>query len=300
MGSSLGARLFHAGVACDFVTRNVAQTDALKRKGFPAFLPEEMTGKYGLIFLATKQRDNAEIAAYLDDFLEEDGILVTVQNGLPEPLLAETFGADRVYGCALGWGAETVSPGEVRLTSEGELHLALGAYGKGERLEEIATLLRRAFTVRVGDLHEIRFAKLTVNASFSTLSAISSLTFGELARKHGKLVLALARETVAVAQAYGCRRLEQNGHDILRIFKSPFARLLLPIAMKKHAQIRSGMLKDIIAGRRCDVDFVAGAVVEAGKKKGVKTPMLSSAVSLVHDIENGLAELSEESLSLIL
>ncbi len=313
MGTSLGAGLVREvpDLACDFVTRNRAHVEALNARGAEfiggsefrvrvhALLPEAMQGEYDVIFLATKQRENAQIAAFLAPFLKADGALVTVQNGLPEAGLAEVFGADRVYGCALGWGAELVSPGVVKLSSEGELCLALGAYGKGERREELKNLLSSAFTVTVGDLAEIRYSKLAVNAAFSTLSAISGLSFGEIAKKYKRIALALMRETIAVAKAEGCRTLVQNGHDILRLFSSPFAGLVLPFAMKKHAQIRSGMLRDLEAGRRCDVDFVAGAVVRAGAARGVPCPKLERAVALVHEIENGLAELAPSSIELL-
>lgn len=300
MGTSLGTALVRSKVDCDLVTRNLPHVNALREQGFRALAPAEMTGKYDVIFLATRQRDNAEIATFLKPFLKEDGAFVSVQNGLPEEGLAEILGEDRVYGCALGWGAELVAPGKVEISSEEEkLSLAIGSFGAGERLHEIAELLRRAFAVTEGDLAEIRFSKLVVNASFSTLSAISTLTFGQLAKRHSRLVLSLMRETIAVAKACGCSNLVQNGHDIGKLFSDPFARFLLPIAMKKHKNIRSGMLKDLERGRRCDVDFVAGAVVREGKKRGVPTPMLERAIFVLHQIEDGLAENSPESLSLI-
>ncbi len=314
MGTSLGARLLTEVPGCDFdfVTRNRAHVEALNAQGADliggsaqfrvrvhALLPEAMQGEYDVIFLATKQRDNAQIAAFLRPFLKEDGALVTVQNGLPEAGLAEVFGADRVYGCALGWGAELVSPGVIKLSSEGELCLSLGAYGRGEQLEELRTLLSRAYTVTVGNLSEIRYSKLAVNAAFSTLSAISGLSFGEIAKHHKKIALALMRETVSVAKAEGCRALVQNGHNIMKFAQSPFAGIILPIAMKRHRAIRSGMLRDLEAGRRCDIDFVAGAVVNAGERLGVPCTKLRRAVALVHEIENGLAELSPASIELL-
>lgn len=299
MGTSLGGFLEGAGTPCDYVTRNPAYVGSLKRAGRRAMFPEEMTEPYDLVFLATKQRDNREIASFLLPYLKADGALITVQNGLPEETLAEVVGADRVYGCALGWGAEMVWRDEgyaVSVTSEvsGKPCLALGAYGKGERLEEIAALLRTAFSVTVGDLSEIRYSKLAVNAAFSTISAITGLNFGTIAKRYKKLALAMMRETVSVAEAAGCGALVQNGHDLLKLAHSPFAGVVLPFAMKKHGKIRSGMIKEIEAGRRCDVDFVAGAVVKAGEKLGVETPKLRGAVALVHDIENGLAELAPE------
>ncbi len=308
MGTSLGALLTKAGTPCDLVTRDRAHVAALNARGAiisgmpavrtSALTPEQMRGEYDLVFLATKQRENDSVCAFLKNFLAENGAIVSVQNGLPEAGIARILGADRVYGCALSWGAEKTEAGTICITSEAGFHLALGAYGKGARLDEIAALLGTVGEVTVGALSELRFAKLATNASFSTLSAISGLTFGEIAKKHKKPALRLIRETFSGARACGCEKLPLNGHDLFKVFGA-FGRLTLPFAMKKYKNTRSGMLLDLNAGRRCDVDFVAGAVVRAGEERGVDTPMLKRAVALVHDIENGLAEIAPESLELL-
>lgn len=310
MGTSLGAALTKAGISVELVSRNAAHVEALRTRGavltgsvsmtvpVTAMLPEEMAGKYDIIFLAIRQRGNREAAQGLLPFLKEDGALVSVQNGLPERALSEVFGADRVYGCALSWGAERIAPGEIQMTG-GSFSFSLGAFGAGSKLQEIAVLLKRAGSVTAGDLSEIRFAKLAVNAAFSTLSVLSGLTFGELASRHKKLALGLMREVFSVARAAGCKKLPLNGHDLFRVFSGPWAGLLLPVAMKPYKNTRSGMLKDLEAGRRTDVDYVAGAAVDEGGRLDVETPLLESAVSLVHDIENGLAEIAPETLQLL-
>ena len=310
MGTSLGAALTKAGISVELVSRNAAHVEALRTRGavltgsvsmtvpVTAMLPEEMAGKYDIIFLAIRQRGNREAAQGLLPFLKEDGALVSVQNGLPERALSEVFGADRVYGCALSWGAERIAPGEIQMTG-GSFSFSLGAFGAGSKLQEIAVLLKRAGSVTVGELRELRYAKLAVNAAFSTLSVLSGLTFGELASRHKKLALGLMREVFSVARAAGCKKLPLNGHDLFRVFSGPWAWLLLPFAMKPYKNTRSGMLKDLEAGRRTDVDFVAGATVDEGGRLGVETPLLESAVSLVHDIENGLAEIAPETLQLL-
>ncbi len=309
MGTSLGVLLDE--MSLDFVTHNAAHAAAMNRNGaiiegaltkctkVRAKLPSEMEGQYDIVILAVKQRENHAASLFLKPFLKEDGVLVTVQNGLPERELAEVFGKDRVYGCTLSWSAETVRPGVVRVTSDTGFHLALGAYGKGGRMDDLAPLFAHAGTLTVGDLAEIRFAKLVVNASFSTLSAISGLTFYELAKKHRALSLALIRETLAVAKTCGCEKLMLNGHDLFKVFGGKFAKILLPVAMKAYKETRSGMLRDIQAGRRCDVDFVAGAAVRAGRDCGVPTPLMERAVALVHDVENGIAEIAPETLRLL-
>ena len=310
MGTSLGAALSKAGVPVELVSRNAAHVEALRTRGavlsgsvsmtvsVTAMLPEEMAGKYDIIFLAIRQRGNREAAQGLVSFLKEDGALVSVQNGLPERALSEVFGADRVYGCALSWGAERIAPGEIQMTG-GSFAFSLGAFGAGKKCSEIAALLKRAGDVTVGDLQELRYAKLAVNAAFSTLSVISGLTFGELASRHKRLALGLLREVFSVARAAGCRKLPLRGHDLFRVFSGPWAGLLLPVAMKTYKNTRSGMLKDLEAGRRTDVDYVAGAAVDESGRLGVETPLLESAVSMVHDIENGLAEIAPETLQLL-
>ncbi len=299
MGTSLGMRLVRAGTPCTFVTRNAAHVQNLQKEGLDACLPADMVGTYDVIFLATKQRDNRAIALFLNAYLADDGALVTVQNGLPEAGLAEVFGPDRVYGCTLGWGAELVD-GVLRETStDAQKKLAIGAFGKGQKLEVLADLLKPAFSATVGDLREIRYSKLVVNAAFSTLSTITGCTFGTVAKKFKRQAITLMRETIAVAKASGCTCLRQNGHDILKLAANPLAGLFLPVVMKKYAAITSGMLRDIEAGRRCDVDYVAGAVVAEGRKMGVPCPKLERAVMLVHQIENGLAEIAPESILLL-
>ncbi len=310
MGTSLGALFARANVACDLISRNEAHIRALNEHGAHVFgveefcvpvraiTPSEM-GKYDVVFLCAKQRQNEEIARFLFEHLSNDGVVVSAQNGFPEIDLANVLGVERVYGCTLSWGAERTGAGQVTLTSSSGFHFALGALAQGNKLEEIASLLSKIGQVTLGNLREIRFAKLAINSSFSTLSAMSGLTFLEIAKKYNKVARKLLYESFAVAKAMGCKALPLNGHDLFRIFKGLKAGLCLKIAMRKYRDTRSGMCLDLENGKRCEIDFVSGTVVRLGEKYGVETPLQARAVALVHEIENGLAELSPESIALL-
>lgn len=297
MGASLGVMLTKGGVDCTLVTRNVRSVFAFSREGVTlvsgthretipvnVLLPHEMIGEYDLVFLATKQRENETLAPFLAHYLAADGALVTVQNGLPERSLAKVFGADRVYGAALAWGAEQTGEGELTLTSKGGFRLALGAYGRGARISEIRDLLKRAAVVETGNLLEIRYSKLAINATFSTLSLLYRCSYGEVVKKHRGEAMKLLKEVFAVAKAAGVKRLPLNGHNLYKVF-GVFGRMLMPIAMKKYYDIRSGMLKDFEAGRRTDIDFVAGAVVAEGERLLVPTPHFKNVLGLIHEAE---------------
>lgn len=314
MGISLGALLVRAGERVNFVTRNAEWIKTLNENGAVvegsvsfavaarAMLPEEMGDCYDVIFLCTRQNDNDATAQFLQDKLTPNGVLVSVQNGYPEPRLKQFFPKNDVYGCTLSWSARrNGGEGWVEITSESGFFFGLACPEGGMWTEALYELLSPLGEVTVGSLAEIRFAKLVTNSSLSSLSVVTGLAFREIVKRFPKQTLALMRETIAVARAAGCSRLPLNGKDLMKVFggNALIARMALPIAMKRYRNTKSGMLETIAMGRRTDIDFVSGAVVREGECLGVATPMQRAVVALVKDIENGLAEIAPESVRLL-
>ncbi len=333
MGTVLGAFLTEGGQPVDLISRNQAHVEGLKKNGatvrcladdveknvkVSALLPEEMTEKYDVIFLMTKQSKNPEIVAFLEEYLTEDGIVCTTQNGLPEPSVAAMLGAEKAYGAAVTFGANFVGGGVVELTSSlAAMSILCGGYQNDNAknsvlkavLEKAGTVSGNPNFVTVTDnLAGARWSKLAINSAFSTLSTITGLTFGEIARgrKTKRVAVNILREAIAVAKASGITLEQMQGHDMEKVFggkgfwKTQIVYALLPFAMKKHKLLKSGMLKDIERGRKCDVDFVCGALVAAGRAVGVETPTAEQAVEIVHGIENGLYEITAKNLDFFL
>ena len=117
LGTVLGAYITQNGGQIDLINRNRAHVEALQKNGakitgtaqltvpVTAYTPEEMSGKYDVILLMTKQLLNREVVTFLKEYLADDGVIVTLQNGLPEPGIAEIVGANRTMGCVVEWGA---------------------------------------------------------------------------------------------------------------------------------------------------------------------------------------------------
>ena len=130
LGTVLGAYITKNGGQIDLINRNKAHVDALNEKGaqikgkvemtvpVTAYTPDEMSGKYDVILLITKQLQNAEVVTRLNDFLTEKGVIVSLQNGLPEPDIADIIGPQHTMGCVVEWGATLIEPGVCLLTSE--------------------------------------------------------------------------------------------------------------------------------------------------------------------------------------
>ena len=309
MGTVLGAYISKAGVAIDLVNRNREHVAALKESGAKivgtvqftqsvnALLPEEMTEKYDIILLMTKQRYNAEIVAFLKDRLKEDGALCTCQNGLPEPKIAQIIGSDRTLGCAIAWGATFHGKGVSELTSDpAALTFSLGAYGKGKHLEDVKRLLECMGSVTIEEnFIGARWSKLLINSAFSGLSTVTGCTFGEISVQKDARTVAqrIMKECIDVAKAAGIRIEPVQGHKIDALFdykgklKKALSFALIPVAMKKHARLISSMLQDLRAGKMCEIDFINGVVCEYGQTYGVATPFNARTVEIVHAIEQG-------------
>jgi 2-dehydropantoate 2-reductase len=328
MGITLGAFLTEGGLGnVELINRNVEYVEDLRQEGARIDLgvdagkqtrtvkvrigfPEEMQGKYDVIFLMTKQRHNTEIVEYLSTYLHEDGIICTTQNGLPEESVAAVIGKERTYGAVMSFGAGFVvgEKARVKLTSKlSAMHVEVGGYrndgAKLPLLKEIlsygAKVTNENFVTVTDNLLGARWLKLSINAAFSGLSAMTGLPFGEIVSRHKtrKLAIEILRECATVATAQGVILPKMHGFDLAKMLceKSTMntfiAYMVLPFAMRKHKLIRSGMLLDIAKGRKCEIDFINGIVCKEGKKIGVETPICEQIVEIVHGIENGLYEM---------
>ena len=263
-----------------------------------AYTPDKMSGQYDIIFLLTKQQHNAEVVTFLKDYLAPDGVIVTLQNGLPEQGIADIVGEERVLGCTVAWGATLLEPGVSELTSSPDsLTFSLGTIGpKYHHLEDAKVLLEMMGPVTVeSNFVGTRWSKLLINSAFSGMSTVLGCTFGEAAanRTSRKIVLALIKECIDVCAKGGIKIEPVQGKDAVKLLdyhgpiKKQLSLLILPIAIKKHAKLKASMLQDIEKGKLTEVDAINGAIAAYGRKIGFPTPMNEKVTAIIHRIEQG-------------
>ncbi|MDT4761111.1 ketopantoate reductase family protein [Sphaerochaeta sp. PS] len=309
LGTILGAYLAKQGVDVDLITRNKAHVAALQANGakvvgkvafsvpVKALLPSEMQGTYDLIFLLTKQTENHSVALFLKDYLDPKGMLCTMQNGLPEPGLAEVLGKGRVAGCTIGWGSTLQGAGVAELTSEPDsLTFDLGmveGYNQ-QALETIAEILRNMGIVTIDrNFLGARWSKLLINTAFSGMGTVVGGTYGDItANKEARaLVQRIMKECIDTAKASGVTIEPVQGKDIVKLFdysgpvKKWFAFHLIPIAMKKHRAIRPSMLQDIEKDKPCEVGAINGVLSQQARKVNVPTPINDRVIDIIARIE---------------
>ncbi len=322
LGTVLGAYITKNGGQVDLINRNKAHVEAMKANGakvigtvemtvpVTALTPDEMSGKYDLIILLTKQLFNVEVLKGLVPFMSDDCIVCTLQNGMPELSVAEVVGEDRTMGCTVAWGATLLEPGVVELTSEPDsLSFGLGTMtGKrGEKFEQVKKFLELMCPVEVEDnFMGVRWSKLLINAGFSGMSAVTGGTFGEAAaaKDSRRCVQMIIKECIDVASAAGVKIEPVQGKDIVKLldfkggFKKALSFMIIPIAIKKHALLKASMLQDIEHGKKTEIDFINGIVSAYGRKHGIATPYNDKVVEIVHGIEDGKYKPSTENVKL--
>ena len=274
--------------------------------------PKECRGaKYAIVLVKSWQTERA--AHQLAECLADDGLAITLQNGLgnreiltkyldKQITTENTENAERknkkdsvnsvisavshrrtvgVRGTngvvknpsrvALGTitiGATLLGPGLVKAGGDGtisiEAHPALGP------LEE--ALKSAKFKVEVvDDALSMVWSKLIINAAINPLTTLLNVPNGELLERHTarELMGALAQEAASVASA------EKANLP----FRDPVA--FVEDVARKTAANHSSMLQDIQRGAPTEIDAICGAVVRAGGRHHIPTPVNYACWQLV-------------------
>lgn len=322
LGTVLGAYMTKNGIDVELINRNKAHTTALKEKGAKikgtvdfsvnvnAKFPDEMSGKYDVIFLMTKQLFNKEVVTFLKPFLSDDGVIVTLQNGIPEPAIAEIVGENHTIGCTVEWGAALDAPGECTLTSEPEaLSFHMGKMNgiTDEQFNTVKQLLEKMCPVHIEDnLIGARWSKLLINATYSGLGTVVGGTFGAVSEVADvrEIAVRCMKECIDIGHAAGVTFAAVQGKNITKLFyytnpiKRAFAKLLVPIAMKKHRDIEPSMLQDLKNGKPCEIDAINGVVCEWGKKTGIPTPINDRIVEVIKKEQAGELDFCHDNIRL--
>lgn len=313
LGIVLSAYLAKNGEKFDIIDRNPKSVEALNKNGaivvgtvqmqeaVNAILDTDVKDKYDIIFLLTKQLGNLETIKKLSGFLTADGVICTMQNGLPEKDISEVIGENRTYGCAVAWGATRIEPGKSELTSNPERQSLSFSFGsmtglKDETFDEIVRILNVMGDVQIEEnFIGARWSKLLINSAFSGMSAVCGKTFGEVAKykPSRKIIQRIIKECIDVAAANGIKIEPIQGKDVVKIlnykgsFKKWLSFVIIPIAIKKHRLLKASMLQDIEKGIPCEIDYINGIVSEYGKKIGILTPFNDKVIEIIHKIESG-------------
>jgi 2-dehydropantoate 2-reductase len=214
--------------------------------------------RYVLVLVKSWQTER--VAGQLADCLAEDGLALTLQNGMGNrELLAGALGLPRVALGVTTTGATLLGPGLAQVGGEGVI--SVEAHTRLEPLE--SALTEAGFNVQVvNDADALVWGKLVINAAINPLTALLRVTNGELLQHPAahNLMGILAQEAAAVATAQG---IHLPFEDVVRAAED---------VARKTANNHSSMFQDIRRGAPTEIDSICGAITKTGEKLGVSTP----------------------------
>ncbi len=269
------------------------------------------SGPIDIAFVCMKSYDTGWATMLIRDYLAPAGYVVSLQNCINENRIAAIVGWGKTIGCiASQIAVELVSPGLVRrgvprgggdytIFRVGEAHGGITA-----RVEEIAGLLSYTDSSKAtSNLWGERWSKLAANAMRNGLSAATGMSNNACDREPITrwLCIRTAAEAVRVGLA--------QGYQLEAIYKVAPERWLAAAdddgsvrgeleaemqasAANRAETMRPSMGQDIFKGRRTEIDFINGLVVERGAEFGIATPVNLAMVDAVKRVEHGRVEAS--------
>ena len=314
LGIFLASMMARAGVELDVIDHNPVNVDILQSRGaqisgtycfeqkLNTLFIDQAQGPYDLVFLLIKQNANQRAAKLLRKILAPQGVVCTLQNGVPEPYLIKELGEARVMGGIVAYGCRRLGPSRVELTGDAQVVRDQGLF-MGEvnglissRLKEAARVLSAAGQVQlITNLTGMRWSKLAMNASMGALSATLAATIGQvLATPLAMRVLAcLADECVRVALAKSIKLGAIQGIKFKELkLNSPSeieSKLKLHRSLWQHmSSTKMSMLQDLEAGHDTETSYINGLVVEEGAGLGVPAPFNRKVWQLLEGPAKGL------------
>lgn len=295
VGGYLGARLAAAGNEVGFVARG-AHLEAMRAAGLRVHSPDgdihlgaprasaqpRDLGPVDLVLVAVKSWQLEEAARSMGPLLGERTVVLPLLNGVDAPaVLTGTLGGDRVLGGLCKLFAWIERPGVVRHYRQSRVEFGELDGRRSRRAQAIAEVLSGAGieTVLSTDIGTDLWRKLVLVSSWAGIGALTRQPLGVL-REDGALRALIDRamgEGIAVARGLG----HDPGAGAAARFWGVYDAL--------PRETTASMQRDIMQGRRSELEAWNGAVVRHGERTGVPTPVHALTCDLLRPMERQAA-----------
>lgn len=206
--------------------------------------------------------------------IAEDTAVLSLQNGWGNaPRIASIVGQDRVLVGLTYHGGTLLAPGRVKHPGSGMTYIGELTGKPTERLGRVIDVFRAANieTTRSDRILDEVWKKLALNACTLPVAGLLHLMSHELVAFDGakSLMAAILKEVVAVAQAQG----------IALDYDERWA--AITGLLEKAVGGKASMLQDVEAKRQTEIEVINGAIVAAGQKAGMATPVNETMVWMI-------------------
>ncbi|MCA9896672.1 MAG: 2-dehydropantoate 2-reductase [Ardenticatenaceae bacterium] len=292
MGCLFGARLSQVAEVM-LVGHWPAQLTALRERGLRFIGPDgrfqtiplaatdnpQTAAPADLALILVKSYQTAQAAETAQQLLSPNGVALTLQNGVGNlEQLTAVLGPNRANLGITSEGAVLLEPGVVRHAGSGHTTIA-DVVGTAVPPQEIVDLFEAAgfATSLSANVDGLVWGKLAINAGINPLTAVLQVPNGFLAENaNARALMTLAAQEVAAVAA---------AQNIALPFADAAAQALA--VAQATASNHSSMRQDLMNGRPTEIEAICGAVVAAGQRLGVATPVNLVLQTAVRQAEQG-------------
>ncbi|OLC33180.1 MAG: hypothetical protein AUH81_14790 [Candidatus Rokubacteria bacterium 13_1_40CM_4_69_5] len=314
IGCVVGGLLTRAGRDVTLIDQWPEHVETMRRKGlrlsgtcgqhvipvkaFHVHEAQSLAQPFEAVFIAVKSYDTEWATALGIRHLEPDGLAVDFQNGVNDERVAAIAGRHRTLGCVITIGAGMYEPGHAIRTDTSKIGFKIGELdgSDSERARRLVALLNDVAPAKVTtNLWGERWSKLTVNCMANPLAGLSGLGSAEIRSEPQpcRIAIEIAAEVIQAGRA--------RGLEVEPIFGIEAQRFVDAAAGRGRAQVmadmaagakslgsgRPSLLQDVMRGRRTEIDYLNGYVVEQGRLVGVKTPFNEAVVRRFRELGIG-------------
>ncbi len=325
IGGTTSVMLKESGADIEIAEANVARAEQIRNEGlkltgalgdhcqkFTVYtgtdeIPEGK--KYDVLIIATKYFALQAVAKAYQSFVKEDGLFVSMQNGICTNRLEEVVGKEKTVGCMIGFGATLQKDGTVNVTSGGELKIGRLTGVVDDKIKALAKIYCGLLpTKAVPNIEACLYSKLIVNSCINSIAALTGETVGVMftSEKARYIFLEIAREATIAGKKGGINippYAKVLNYNLLLLSEAAwFKKICAGVATivgKKFGNVRPSTLQSLDRGEKTEIDIFNGYIIEMGKKTGVPTPVNQQIYDAIKAIENGEMKSSMENLDKI-
>jgi 2-dehydropantoate 2-reductase len=275
LGSVVGCLLLESGIDTVMIERDPAEVRLIESEGLwiegvsgdrrvqPQIVSDPLdAGNVDLAIVLVKSYDTHTTTSVLEQILSEEGVVLTLQNGVGNYEILDAAFPGRVLLGTTTMGAMTIGPGSHRHTGFGDTHLGEGDGTIRERTRIVGSALGQ---MNSGPVHVVEnamgcvWSKLIINAGINAPATLLRVRNGDLpGTESGKeLIHDVVEECLSIVKAQGLEL----------IFDDPEGRVLA--VCEATAPNINSMYQDILAGRRTEIEFINGALAREGERLGI-------------------------------
>jgi len=271
-----------------------------------------------IAIVSVKAYDTEWATMLIRPHLTPDGYVVSLQNCINEERIAGIVGWGKTVGCIASMiSVDLYEAGHIRRTvAKGGANYTVFRVGEvhgriSQRAQELAAMFATIDSSKAtANLWGERWSKLCVNGMRNGVSAATGLggNDGDRIEPIRRFAIRLGGEAVRVGQALGYElenigklpphKLASASEGDAKALEEVEAILLAGV----HSNVRSdaqrpSMGQDMLKGRRTEIDYINGFIVEKGKEVGRPAPTNARLTEIVKRVERGELPARPENLT---